>query len=215
MAKYCAMCDVKLGILFNKVTLKDGHACRNCISSLGFTTEQIETSGGFALKIADVSTEDIRLAINGDKEKLEAIWNIVVPTSKSDKNISTGLNIVIEGDYKGYSVSPSLGSIVFSKFLKDSIYVNSDNVINYKIIPNDNRELESVSRANVMANMLQTAPTLTALTTLAGDGLPGKIYVVRLDFNNGRKSLIRINERIFNNLSTVLKISEYEGWDND
>lgn len=50
MAKICAICGKKIGVLESRITLKDGYLCPKCLRELGYTTFDINAVTEFGMK---------------------------------------------------------------------------------------------------------------------------------------------------------------------
>ncbi len=107
-------------------------------------------------------------------------------------------NRVIAGDYKGKVVDSAVGQpYIITGFLK-SIQLTNENVENYELITDEHRK----SAASGIARGLVGGALLGPVGMLAG-GLSAKnkgIYQVAIQFKDGKKSLIEINDKIYKDI---------------
>lgn len=106
-------------------------------------------------------------------------------------------NKVISGDYKGYNISTSFGSIVFSNILKTSIKVSKSNVKDYELVTEESRK----SCSSAILRGAVGASLLGPVGLLAGISAKNKnTNIVAIVFKNGKSSLLEINDKIFKTL---------------
>ncbi len=107
-------------------------------------------------------------------------------------------NRVIAGDYKGKVVDSAAGHpYIITGFLKN-IQLTNENVENYELITDEHRK----SAASGIARGLVGGALLGPVGMLAG-GLSAKnkgIYQVAIQFKDGKKSLIEINDKIYKDI---------------
>lgn len=110
-------------------------------------------------------------------------------------------NAVIAGDFNGsgiISTAEGLGIIIgFMKF----VYINKDTVESYELITDEHRK----SAASGVTRGLVGGALLGPVGLLAG-GLTAKskgIYQVAVQFKDGKKSLVEINDKLYKELIKV------------
>ncbi|CDA71491.1 putative uncharacterized protein [Ruminococcus sp. CAG:579] len=104
-------------------------------------------------------------------------------------------NKVIAGDYEGSPVILFFGGSTGIKFNKEQIMLNSKNVEKYEVITDEQRK----SAASGVARGIVGGALLGPVGLLAG-GLSAKskgIYQVAVQFNEGKRSLLEIDEKIY------------------
>ena len=112
--------------------------------------------------------------------------------------MASASNKVIAGDYTGKNVmEPSLGlkHPYISESLFKSVDLCSQTVASYEVVTDEHRK----SAASGVGRGLVGGAILGPVGLLAG-ALSAKnksIYTVAIQFHDGRKSLIEINERIY------------------
>lgn len=104
-------------------------------------------------------------------------------------------NIVIAGDYQGKGVgATSQGIYIITAFMK-TLDLTKENVESYEVITDEHRK----SAASGVARGLVGGVLLGPVGLLAG-GLSAKnkgIYQVAIQFKDGKKSLIEIDDKIY------------------
>lgn len=107
-------------------------------------------------------------------------------------------NKVIAGDYKGGQVSKSLGTIYIARGLfGDNIYLNKINVESYEVVTDEHRK----SAASGVSRGLIGGVLLGPVGLLAGMSAKSKgTYQVAIQFKDGKKSLIEINDKLYKEL---------------
>lgn len=104
-------------------------------------------------------------------------------------------NIVIAGDYQGKGVGvTSQGIYIIIAFMK-TLDLTKDTVESYEVITDEHRK----SAASGVARGLVGGALLGSVGLLAG-GLSAKnkgIYQVAIQFKDGKKSLIEIDDKIY------------------
>ena len=104
-------------------------------------------------------------------------------------------NIVEAGDYVGRKVLAMLGTIQIPITSKETILLNKDTVKSYEVITDDHRK----SAASGVGRGLVGGVLLGPVGLLAG-GLSAKnkgIYTIAVEFHNGKKSLIEIDDKAY------------------
>ena len=103
-------------------------------------------------------------------------------------------NKVIAGDYLGKAVSGSLGVVSIMETFGKNIFLDKSTVMSYELVTNDIRKsgTSAVLRGGLGAAVLGPAGLL------AGMSAKNKgIYQVAINFKNGKRSLIQIDEKIY------------------
>lgn len=104
-------------------------------------------------------------------------------------------NAVIAGDYVGKVISTTVQGIYIMMGFMKTLYLTKDNVENYEIITDEHRK----SAASGVARGLVGGALLGPVGLLAG-GLSAKnkgIYQIAIQFRDGKKSLIEIDDKIY------------------
>ncbi|MEL4861024.1 hypothetical protein AAEU42_07235 [Pseudoflavonifractor phocaeensis] len=108
-------------------------------------------------------------------------------------------NRVIAGDYMGKNVIKALNSVMISIGLKEkAIELDKYSVVAYEVITEEQRK----SAASGVARGLVGGALLGPVGMLAG-GISAKnkgIYQVALQFKDGKKSLIEVDEKLYKTL---------------
>lgn len=103
-------------------------------------------------------------------------------------------NKVIAGDYNGKPVVSSLGTVAISNGFRP-VQVNSSTVESYELITDEHRK----SAASGVARGLVGGALLGPVGMLAG-GLSAKskgIYQVAVQFKDGKRSLLEVDDTIY------------------
>lgn len=104
-------------------------------------------------------------------------------------------NMVIAGDYEKKVVATTVqGIYIMTAFMK-TLYLTKENVESYEVITDEHRK----SAASGVARGLVGGVLLGPVGLLAG-GLSAKnkgIYQVAIQFKDGKKSLIEIDDKIY------------------
>lgn len=114
--------------------------------------------------------------------------------------MASAKNKVIAGDYQGREIGGMLGLIYILERGKDnpSIDIDSKNVESYELITDEHRK----SASSGVARGIVGGALLGPVGMLAG-GLSAKskgIYTVAIQWKDGKKSLIEINDKLYKNL---------------
>lgn len=112
-------------------------------------------------------------------------------------------NKVIAGDNKGKNVQMTLGQIAIAGgiSLLKPLFINKETVESYELVTDEHRK----SAASGVARGLVSGALLGPVGMLAG-GLTAKekgIYQVAIQFKDGKRSLIEIDDKIYNQLIKV------------
>jgi len=103
-------------------------------------------------------------------------------------------NKVIAGDYINNSVITSLGIVTLMKGFKSIIEINKDTVDDYEVVDSETKK----SAASAVGRGLAGGLLLGPVGLLAGLSAKNKgIYVVAIQFKDGKKSLLEINDKIY------------------
>lgn len=101
-------------------------------------------------------------------------------------------NKVIAGDYKGFTITASFNELCIFLGINNEIKINKFSVAQYEVIDEENRKsaTSAVGRALVGGLLLGGAGLLAGLSARRKG-----IYTVAIEFNDGKKSLIEIDEK--------------------
>ncbi|MFF5993468.1 hypothetical protein AAGS61_01785 [Lysinibacillus sp. KU-BSD001] len=103
-------------------------------------------------------------------------------------------NKVIAGDYEGCPIMGFVTPGIYSNPKQPPLELTKANVINYEIITEEHRK----SAASGIARGLVGGALLGPVGLLAGLTAKTKgIHVIALEFNDGKRSLIEIDEKIY------------------
>lgn len=111
-------------------------------------------------------------------------------------------NKVIAGDYEGVYISYALGQISLATGFFKSVDINKKNVANYEVITDEHRK----SAASGVARGLVGGALLGPVGMLAG-GISAKskgIYQIAIEFNDGKRSLIEVDDKIYKAITKAL-----------
>lgn len=107
-------------------------------------------------------------------------------------------NRVIAGDYNGMPITGGFGQVRLSVSTFKSIVLNSSTVETYEIITDEHRK----SAASGVARGIVGGVLLGSVGMLAG-ALSAKekaTYHVAIQFKDGKKSLIEVDDKIYNGI---------------
>lgn len=101
-------------------------------------------------------------------------------------------NKVIAGDYEGFTVTGSLNDLCIFLGWNNEIKINKFTVAQYEVIDEESRKsaTSAVGRAFVGGVLLGGVGLLAGLSARRKG-----IYTVAIEFNDGKKSLIEIDEK--------------------
>lgn len=106
-------------------------------------------------------------------------------------------NKVIAGDYIGNPVSASLGIVSILISFTKSVDINKTTIKSYELITDDIRK----SGTSAILRGGLGAAVLGPVGLLAGMSAKNKgIYQVAIEFKDGKKSLLEIDDKIYNAL---------------
>jgi hypothetical protein len=110
-------------------------------------------------------------------------------------------NKVIAGDYQGKAVTAGFGVVLISNGFKNSIDLSKDTVEEYEIVDESKRK----SAASAVGRGLAGSLLLGPVGMLAGLSAKSKgTHVLALQFKDGKKSLIEIDDKIYGTLMKKL-----------
>lgn len=104
-------------------------------------------------------------------------------------------NKVIAGDYTGTVLGTAMGKVYLVIGWGNNYYLDKTNVENYELITDEHRK----SATSGVARGLVGGALLGPVGLLAG-GLSAKskgIYQIAIQFKDGKKSLIEVNDKIY------------------
>lgn len=110
-------------------------------------------------------------------------------------------NAVIAGDYEGKKVTYSSGKIRIDLGISKKVEINKETIENYELITDEHRK----SAASGAARGLVGGFLLGPVGLIAG-GLSAKskgIYQVAIEFKDGTKSLVELDDKIYKELIRV------------
>lgn len=107
-------------------------------------------------------------------------------------------NEVVAGDYKGKLISISAGNVFISIGWLKLIYLNKDNVDSYEAITDEQRKsaASGVGRGLVGGLLLGPDGMIAGSLSAKSKGT----YQVAIQFKDGKKSLIEIDDKIYKEL---------------
>jgi len=111
-------------------------------------------------------------------------------------------NRVIAGDYKGLGIGCSVGSVFITTSILKPLYLDKNTVESYEVITEEHRK----SAASGVTRGLIGGALLGPVGMLAG-GLSAKnkgTYQIAIQFKDGKKSLIEVNDKIYKALIATL-----------
>ena len=112
--------------------------------------------------------------------------------------MATARNKVISGDYVGQSISGFFGEV---KILDANLNINKQTVAQYEVLTEDRTKSASSAVLRAGAGALLLGPIGLA----AGLSAKNKsVYRVAIAFKNGKRSLIEIDEKLYNKLIVAL-----------
>ncbi|MGE7837991.1 hypothetical protein [Viridibacillus arvi] len=106
-------------------------------------------------------------------------------------------NKVIAGDYQGKNILHTFGIVSIATSLTKTIDLNKDLVEEYEVIDESSRKsaTSAVGRAFVGGVILGPVGWLAGLSAKSKG-----VHVVAIQFKDGKKSLIEINDKIYSSL---------------
>lgn len=116
--------------------------------------------------------------------------------------MASAKNKVIAGDYNGAVISCMFGMVSMCQTIGKSIILNKDVVEDYELITDEHRK----SASSGVARGLVGGALLGPVGVLAG-GLSAKnkgIYQVAIQFKDGKRSLIEIDDKCYKTLIKLL-----------
>jgi hypothetical protein len=109
-------------------------------------------------------------------------------------------NQVIAGDYEKKSIVATAGKIVIANGFKQ-VHLNKDTLEGYEVMDEDNRK----SASSAINRGLVGGFLLGPVGMLAGLSVKKKgVYVVAVQFKDGKKSLMEIDEKAYKYLMKVM-----------
>lgn len=106
-------------------------------------------------------------------------------------------NKVIAGDYEGKMVMSTFGIVSISTGFTKSIELTKDNVEEYEVLDEKSRK----SAASAVGRAFVGGVILGPVGWLAGLSAKSKgIHVVAIEFKDGKKSLIEVDDKIYSAL---------------
>ncbi|MGV3465260.1 MAG: hypothetical protein ACO1OT_08205 [Heyndrickxia sp.] len=106
-------------------------------------------------------------------------------------------NKVIAGDYQGKAVASGFGVVFISNGFKSTIDISKETVEEYEIVDESKRK----SAASAVGRGLAGSLLLGPVGLLAGLSAKSKgTHVVAIQFKDGKKSLIEIDDKIYSSL---------------
>ena len=108
--------------------------------------------------------------------------------------MSKAKNAVIAGDYKGAKVKTALGSVSIGAFPKP-VVLSKKTVISYELVTDEHRK----SAASGIAKGLAGSLLFGFVGGIAGasSAKTKGIYQVALEFENGKRSLVEVDEKTY------------------
>lgn len=106
-------------------------------------------------------------------------------------------NKVIAGDYNGKSIIQSLGTVALATGLFKSVILDKSTIKEYEVIDEESRKsaTSAVGRAFVGGVILGPVGWLAGLSAKSKS-----THVVAIEFMDGKKSLIEIDQKIYSAL---------------
>lgn len=104
-------------------------------------------------------------------------------------------NMVIAGDHVNSAVAYTLGTVQISTGIFKSIMVDRGTVDSYELITDEHRKsaLSGVSRGLVGGVLLGPVGMIAGAVSAKNKG----IYTVAIQFKDGSKSLLEVNDKIY------------------
>ncbi|EJW20009.1 hypothetical protein M5X00_14625 [Paenibacillus alvei] len=103
-------------------------------------------------------------------------------------------NKVIAGDYEGNQVSTALGIVNISTGFWSAISVDKNTVENYEVMDEESRK----SATSAVGRGLVGGLLLGPVGMLAGLSAKKKgVYIIALEFKDGKKSLLEVDDKIY------------------
>lgn len=113
-----------------------------------------------------------------------------------DQGVEVMINSIIAGDYEGHVVQKGPKGVTISKGFK-LIYLTKENVESYEVITEDIRK----SAASGVSRGIVGGAILGPVGLLAGLSAKNKgAYQVAIQFKDGKKSLLEINDKVYKQL---------------
>lgn len=110
-------------------------------------------------------------------------------------------NKVIAGDYKGSNIDTFFDELYISLGWDSKVLINKRTVTEYEVIDQENRK----SATSAVGRALVGAALLGGVGLLAGLSARRKgIYTVAIQFKDGKKSLIEIDEKKYKKLLKIM-----------
>jgi hypothetical protein len=115
--------------------------------------------------------------------------------------VAKAKNKVVAGDYEGKMVMQNFGIVSISTSFTKSFELNKDNVEEYEVIDESSRKsaTSAVGRAFVGGAILGPVGWLAGLSAKSKG-----THVVAIEFKDGKKSLLEINDKIYSALMKKL-----------
>lgn len=103
-------------------------------------------------------------------------------------------NKVIAGDYTGKMVSSSFGQTFIILGFNKNLYLDKYSVATYELIDEaHNKSAANVFGRAVVGSMFGGLGAIAGATTTKSKG----IYTIAVSFNDGKKSLIEVDDKIY------------------
>ena len=113
-------------------------------------------------------------------------------------------NAVIAGDYEGRRAVCNGNLLFFDKFLSTPIRLDKNTVKSYNVVDqNAHKDVVSLFTRGLIGNFLLGGVGMAAGVLSAKNN---DVFIVVVEFNNGDKSLIEIDRKIY---TTMLKVLFY------
>lgn len=112
-------------------------------------------------------------------------------------------NKVIEGDYKGKIITSGFGIVTMATGFFKSMTLDKNTVSNYEIIDGDKRiSASSAIGRGALGHFLLGPIGLMAAASAKKKG----VYIIALEFKDGKNSLIEVDDKIYKNLIKKLSL---------
>ncbi len=111
-------------------------------------------------------------------------------------------NKVIAGDYTGKTVLSVLGTVSISTGLSKSVILDKINVESYEVLDENKRKSATSIAGRGLLGGLLLGPVGLAAGALSAKSKG--TYIVAVQFKDGCKSLLEINQKIYKNLMRQL-----------
>jgi hypothetical protein len=108
---------------------------------------------------------------------------------------------VIKGDYQNCLVSFAFGNISFIQGFSTKVHLSKQNISSYEVVDEKSQKsaTSAVGRAAVGALLLGPIGLLAGVTAKSKGA-----YLIAIQFVDGKKSLIEVNEKIYKAFITMM-----------